>query len=474
MWQIFPLIDVGAMGNSISSDHSRARRRRPPGPTPRQRAYHPHMRRPSDSVARVVLPFALLSLLAVALVAGSGLFVIRRLADEQALNEARQLTDLSSRIVARRVDEGLLTGDAGSRGAVSSVVFDAVLHTPVVRVKIWSADGEILYSDESKLVGRTYELGAEERDVLANGGVVAQVSDLQAPENTYERSFGQLMEVYNRILTPKGTPLLFETYQLRSSIVGNGRQLAGTFAPVLVVTLIALALLLIPLAWALARRVRRTQTERERLMLRAIESSDHERRRIAGDLHDGPVQDLSGLSMQLSAAAGMVEDPSARDTLRDSASAVRSSVKTLRSAIVGVYPPNLQQAGLAAALSDLVARLERQGIACTLEVDLAARFSPEVDELLYRACQESLRNVEQHAEAGSVQIAVRRERDRAMLEVRDDGRGIAPEVAAQAREGGHMGMEILADLVRDAGGELTITPGDGGVGTVVRVEVATG
>jgi signal transduction histidine kinase len=61
-----------------------------------------------------------------------------------------------------------------------------------------------------------------------------------------------------------------------------------------------------------------------------------------------------------------------------------------------------------------------------------------------------------------------------VLDVRDDGHGIAPEVAAQAREGGHMGLQILADLVRDAGGELTVAPAEGAAGTVVRVEVGTG
>jgi signal transduction histidine kinase len=435
------------------------------------------MRRPSDSVVRPVLAFALLALLALALVAGTGLLVIRRLADEQALNEGHQLTVQAARIVERRVNDGLLTGDAESLGAVASVVFDSILHEPIVRVKIWSADGEIVYSDEPKLIGRTYQLDDEELEVLADEGqVVSELSDLQAPENSFERSFGQLVEVYTRIQTPPPaeTPLLFETYQLRSSIAGNGRELAATFTPVLVVTLIALAVLLIPLAWALARRVRRTQDERERLMQRAIESSDRERRRIAGDLHDGAVQELSGLSMQLSAAAETAGDPSARDALRDSASAVRGSVKTLRSAIVGVYPPNLQQAGLAAALSDLVARLERQGIETALEVDPAARFAPEIEELLYRACQEALRNVEEHAAAGTVHVSVRDEGGRAALEARDDGRGIAPEVGARAREGGHMGLEILGDLVRDAGGQLTVRAGNGGAGTVVRVEVPTG
>jgi signal transduction histidine kinase len=420
------------------------------------------------------MAFALLGVLALTLVAASGLFVIRRLADEQALDQARQLTELSGRLVERRIDEGLLTGDAESLAAVTSLVFDAIRREPVVRVKIWSPDGEIVYADEPALIGQRYELGAEEREVLDEGGVVAEVSDLEAPENRYERGFGQLMEVYTKVETPEGTPLLFETYQLRSSIVRDGKALAETFTPVLVVTLFALALLLIPLAWGLARRIRRTQSERERLMSRAIRSTDHERRRIAGDLHDGPVQELSGLSLQLWAAAEATEDPAAREMLLRSASSVRGSVKTLRSAIVGVYPPNLQQAGLAAALSDLVARLERRDLLCTLEVDPGARLAPEVDELLYRACQEILRNVEKHAAATTVHVVVRRDGDRAVLEVRDDGRGFIVEDVAQARAEGHMGMEILADLVRDAGGELTIGPGEDGGGTVVRVEVATG
>ncbi len=432
------------------------------------------MPRSTDSVARPVLAFSLLGVLALTLVAASGLVVVRRLANEQALDQARQLTELSARLVERRIDRGLVTGDAESLAAVTSLVFDAVLREPVVRVKIWSADGEIVYSDEPALIGQRYELGPDEREVLTEGGVVAEVSDLQAPENSYERGFGQLMEVYTRVETPDGTPLLFETYQLRSSIVRDGRELAGTFTPVLVVTLIALALLLIPLAVVLARRIRRTQSERERLMLRTMRSTDHERRRIAGDLHDGPVQDLSGLSLQLWAAAETTEDGSARDVLLRSASSVRGSVKTLRTAIVGIYPPNLQQEGLAAALSDLVARLERRNLAGTLDIDPDTSFPPEVDELLYRACQESLRNVEEHAAATTVRVVVRREGDDAVLEVRDDGRGIAPEDIAQARDEGHMGMEILTDLVHDAGGELTVGPGEDGVGTVVRLEVAAG
>jgi signal transduction histidine kinase len=164
-----------------------------------------------------------------------------------------------------------------------------------------------------------------------------------------------------------------------------------------------------------------------------------------------------------------VDDPASSATLRESASSVRGSVRTLRSAIVGIYPPNLRQAGLAAALSDLISRMDPQGIEATLEVDPGADFGADTDELLYRAAQEALRNVEAHAGAAHVRLTVRREDDRAVMEVTDDGRGIATQDAEEALADGHMGLSILFDIVRDGGGVLTVGPNDG-VGTVVRVE----
>jgi two-component system NarL family sensor kinase len=429
------------------------------------------MRKRSDSLARPFAVFALLALLALALVAGTGVAVVRKVATDQALAEARQLTEVSARVVERRLTgDGLITGDAIESGAVARIVVDAVLIDPVVRVKIWTREGRIVYSDETRLIGSEYELGDEDLEVLDGGGVVAEVSDVSAPENRFERPFGELLEVYTRIETPEGTPLLFETYQLASSIAERRRELASTFVPVLVATLAALALLMVPIAWILANRVQAAQRERERLMQRAIDSSDRERRRIAGDLHDGPVQELAGLSMRLSATAEQVGDAGAAVTLRDSASAVRGSVRTLRSAIVGVYPPNLQQVGLAASLSDLVARLGAQGVDAEVEVDADASFGPEVDALLYRACQEAVRNVQEHAGARSVRVTVRRAGDDAVLEVVDDGRGIDPDRVERARQEGHVGLAILGDLVADGGGRLSVDPG-AERGTVVRVEV---
>jgi signal transduction histidine kinase len=176
--------------------------------------------------------------------------------------------------------------------------------------------------------------------------------------------------------------------------------------------------------------------------------------------------------MQLSAAAEKTTDGSAREALLRSASAIRASVKTLRSAIVGVYPPNLRQQGLATALSDLLGRLGSHGIETRLQIDDRARFDADVEELLYRACQEGVRNVEQHAGARHVRVVVRPEDGRAILEVADDGRGLPTDRTADT-DGAHMGLEILENVIGDAGGRLSVARGDDGRGTVLRAEVPT-
>ena len=122
------------------------------------------------------------------------------------------------------------------------------------------------------------------------------------------------------------------------------------------------------------------------------------------------------------------------------------------------------------ALSDLTARLAHEGLDVSLDIDVPDGFTGEVDELLYRACQEALRNVEAHAGASSVSVAVRREGARAVLEVTDDGRGLGSSEANDGPGAGHFGLQILRDMVLDAGGELALSERTGG-GVVVHVEV---
>ncbi len=425
------------------------------------------------SVTRAVLTFALSGTLVLLLVGVVGVFVMQRVGEAEAVRQAKDLTSVAATAVVQpRLTNGVVSGDAASLAAIDALVVDGVLRDPIVRVKMWAPDGTIVYSDVPELIGERFELGPDERAALRTGTVDADISDLSEPENRFERDFGELLEVYLPVETPNGDRLLFEAYLTYDAVTASARQLWRAFIPVLAVALIAFAWLQIPLAYRLAGRVREGQQDRERLLQRAIDASDLERRRIAGDLHDGPVQQLAGVSMSLSAAADRLapDDPEASAVLRDAAERTRQGMRSLRSSLMGIYPPTLERAGISAALSDLTAPLAGYGISVELDVDEGLELTPRTETLLFRAAQEAIRNVTSHAEATHVRVRLGRDHDAAVLEIADDGRGFAPAQAETARAEGHLGLRLLTDLAHDAGGSLDLasTPGEG---TTVRLEV---
>jgi len=318
------------------------------------------------------------------------------------------------------------------------------------------------------LIGSRYHLGAEDLAEFKGTKAHAELSDLTKPENRYERQYGKLLEVYLPIETPGGLPLRYEAYYRSSFISARGRRIFGEFAPLMVGGLLLLALIQLPLAWWLAKRVQRGQDERERLLRRAIEASDVERRRIARDLHDGVVQDLTAVSFSLSAAAEGAPAPY-DDELREAAAETRHGIGQLRTLLVEIYPPELHRAGLEAALTDVLASASARGLETALTVDPDTALGHATEALFFRVAQEAIRNSVKHAGAEHVSVSVRAWDGRARLEVADDGRGFDP---ATAGGDGHFGLRAVEELVHEAGGELELdsAPGEG---ARVSVEVDT-
>jgi signal transduction histidine kinase len=402
--------------------------------------------------------------------------ILQRTGQSEAIRDAQRETRLAGEaVVAPQILAGLLRGDPGAIARLDATVQSHVLRDPVVRVKIWDANGKILYSDEHRLLGSSYRLGADELAALRSGGVDAGISDLSKPENRFERSQRKLLEVYLGIRGPGGVPLLYENYLNYSSVANSGNRLWSKFAPGLLGTLGLLELAQIPLAWSLARRLRRGQQERELLLRRAVEASDMERRRIARDLHDGVVQALVGVSYSLSASAARLRGEASgggveAEVVDQAARATRENVRSLRMLLFEIYPPTLQRAGLRAALADLVAPLRARDIATEIDLDPDLVIPPQAEPILYRVAQEAVRNVASHAEASHVRICATHEDGCAVLSVEDDGRGFVPGPARRAEDKRHFGLRILHDLAQDAGGTLTIDSKPGG-GTRVRIEV---
>ena len=198
------------------------------------------------------------------------------------------------------------------------------------------------------------------------------------------------------------------------------------------------------------------------LRIAKIARKEIERRRIAGDLHDGVVQDLAAVGFMLSAAADTVgaDQEPLHSELVGAASATRRGIQQLRTLLVDIYPPNLQKAGLARALADLLAPVARNGIATELDCPVELRLDPDSEGLVYRTAQEALRNVVKHSRASHVELALRG--DGPTLIVRDDGAGFDP-LRIDGVEDGHFGLHSLADLARSAGADLDIVshPGHG-------------
>ena len=413
---------------------------------------------------RPVAQFALAGLAVLAVFGLAAVLALRSLAQDEALRDARQFAVLAGQgVVEPAIVPGLLRGEAASIEAVDRLVNERVLGERVVRVKLWTADGRIVYSDEPRLIGMRFSLDAEKQEVLRTGTTRATPSDVDGPENRFEQGVGELYEVYLPVRASDGTQLLFETYQRRSAVVATGRRIWLPFAALLVSSLVLLWLVQVPLAWRLGRRLQRSQAEREALLRRAVEASEDERRRIAADLHDGPVQELAGISYSLSAAAEAEGSPSTRGTLREAAAATRGAMRQLRSLLVEIHPPNLRATGLEAALADLLAPLSTHGTEAVLRVDGDARLREDDERLVYRAAAEALRNVQQHANASRVTVSLDSHGNGARLEIADDGAGFTPTQRDDSRERGHVGLSLLEELAERAGGTVDVrsSPGSG-------------
>lgn len=423
------------------------------------------------SIARLVLRYMATAVVSLVVVAVVTALIARRIGTSQAIEDADRVAALTAASTLEpALDDGIATMDPAAIERFDAVVRGQVLGGSLVRVKLWSADGTVVYSDESRLIGERFGLDDEELDVLRNGGSEAGISDLSEPENQFEDSATELLEVYRPVRTPDGTPLLFETYFRYTGVAEAGRRVWLRFAPVMLGALVLVTLLQIPSAVSLSRRLRRTQRQRETLLRAAIESTEVERRRIATDLHDGVVQDLAGVGFSLGAAAREAEGSGGDGgELRRAADQVRDAGRSLRSLLVEIYPPSLAESGLESALTDLAARVEARGIDTSVVVDVGdTELDDDTVRLLYRTAQEGVRNVVAHANASRVDVSLSRQDGVAVLEVTDDGVGIEGDTVPAPE--GHIGLKGLAGLAASMGASLMIDT-TRGRGTTLRLEV---
>ncbi len=404
-------------------------------------------------------------LFVVALVAGSR---VRDTSTQESIRDARELASLmANEIVAPKMTPELIAGEPIAVASMDAVIDSIVGRGTINRVKVYTPEGVVVYSDEHLLIGQKFPLEADVVATLTSNKPVVIFTDLKGPENAYEQELDSQLEVYMPMHLTTGETLIYEHYQHTSAVSAGADEVTAAFSPLVIRSLIALELLQLPLAWWLARRVRESQRQRAALLQSALDASDGERRRIAQDLHDGIVQDLAGVSFAVDAVRhdpSVQQSPTAVATLDRVVEKAQASIRGLRTLLVDIYPPNLESGDLAGALTDLLVPFEARGVATEFHDEITGSVSSAAHGLMYRTAREALRNVEQHAAASTVQVVLR-DHDAHTVEmlISDDGKGFHPEVLEAQQADGHFGVRLLGDVARAAGGELQLesTPGNG-------------
>jgi signal transduction histidine kinase len=216
------------------------------------------------------------------------------------------------------------------------------------------------------------------------------------------------------------------------------------------------------------------QYERKRAMQSVLRMTEAERSRLAAELHDGPVQQLTALLYGLELARHHVRrgSPGAADellaSLEDKAA---GEINELRRLMTQLRPPVLDELGLVTALQNQGQSFESvSGVQCAVDTEPELELAPELETVLYRVTQESLANVGKHANASRVSISLAAVDGHVRLMIRDDGVGFDPGNATGLVAQGHFGLINMRERVEMVGGKLQVDSSPGR-GTTVAVEM---
>lgn len=388
--------------------------------------------------------------------------------------------------------------DSDEVAALSRLLAETSLGQRIVAFKIWAPDGHILYSPNSHLIGRQFTVSRNLAQAFA-GEVNSEMSDLNEPENEYERQLwdtlietyaptwadgdGKIIAVSEFYQTPDDLQAEIGAAQLRSwlvvgvatlvmylllaGIVGRASNMILTQQAHLQDTVSQLRMLLAQneqLHDRVRRAAARTTTLNERFL-----------RRISADLHDGPGQDLSLALLRIEAlveSCGHCPVPVAAgravaDDFRTVQTALESALAELRAISAGLRLPQIGSLSPTETVQRAIRDYQRKTqcqVTLTL-ADLPADAPLPVKITLYRLLQEALANGYRHAGGAGQIVRIEKEGGEELrLEVADAGQGFDPETIPA---NGRLGMAGMRERVEILGGrfEVESLPGQG---TTVR------
>jgi signal transduction histidine kinase len=472
------------------------------GPTPRgwrQGLHHPWQAARSTSLAQRFLVANLLILL----VAGAtvGIWVGNQL-EASIIDRTASVTALYVESIIEPSVESLADGHgltAAEIGTLNGYLASSPLADRVRSLRLWSRDGEVIYSPNAELIGRTFPVEGN----LARawqGEVRASMDDLSGEENAWERArWSRLLEMYIPV-RERGSDRIVavaEFYLPPKEIdqqVGEARL--STWL------LVTLAILLSGLLlFGLVKRGSDTIRRQELALTRQVDEltglleenavlgqrvnsaaqrttmlNERTMRRVSSDLHDGPGQMLSLALLRLDALRTRAEGgrPASAEELVGVEEVLQEAMTDMRGVAAGLRVPELAGLDVEAVATRAVRDHERRsGTSVSLDVEhVPADVSLPVKIALFRALQEGLSNATRHGGSHAVQVtlgsrAPQRRGGRAGLEllVSDDGTGFDPRILASSEGLGLAGIREQAEIL---GGSFSVESAPG-TGTRLRV-----
>lgn len=398
--------------------------------------------------------------------------------------------------VSPLVQELPTTGELSpsQRSELDRLITDTPLGRQVVSFKVWSPEGEILYSPNADLVGRTFVVDDHLREAFS-GEVVSEISDLTDQENEYERSrWETLIETYAPIRSEGSGSVLAvsEFYQLPDALEDEIRSAQITGWLIVGTATVAMYLLLIGMVQRASSTIRSQRSEllgnlselqgalaeNRRLQARVNKAAArtttlNERflRRISADIHDGPAQNVSLALLRVEGVADALNhngggSPEDIARLQD---ALTSALVDLRAISHGLRTPSVEDLTPREAARRAVSDYELiSGESIPFEHEgEAAAGSPPTNITVYRVVKESLANSFKHAGTASRRVRIEGTDERVKVVVSDTGSGFDLTQAANGTTLGLVGMRERVELL---GGTFMVTT-EPGQGTVVEATI---
>lgn len=430
----------------------------------------------------------------------SGMMVVgtwvEREIESGVIHRAGLLTSLYVESLVSRHLQSLAVNEAlreADRAALDGLLTGTPLGQHVVAFKVWAADGRVLYSTNSALIGRRFAVKPALAAAFA-GNVRSQLADLTDPENEYEaRKWSRLIETYVPVRAAN-TGAIIAVSELYKSTDDLAEELrAARLRSWLMVSTATLVMFLL-LAWLVRHASNTIATQQTELKEKVIQLTallaqneqlhDRVRRaaerttalnerflhRIAADLHDGPGQGLALALMRMQTLADSCSNCSAESTgertvadeFRTLHSALQAALDDLRAISGGLRLPEIGQLSLVETARRAVDDYERKtGLAVALHSDSVPREAAlSVKITLFRLLQEALANGFRHGGGAEQRVTLGTRDGQLLVEVADGGKGFDPQAGVAE---GHLGLAGMRERVEVLGGTFSVqsAPGRG-------------